>query len=85
MKPIGKSERQFAALGLGEEAGGQPSTDRVQFELRYRPLQAEEEAPVGAAWIIDAVSVGDEAAAQATDVQERIPVGAVACQTRHVD
>jgi hypothetical protein len=46
-----QSERRFASLGLGEEAGGQPSADRVQFELRYRPLQAEEEAPVGAAWM----------------------------------
>jgi hypothetical protein len=29
-----QSERQLAALGLGEEAGGQPTADRVQFEFR---------------------------------------------------
>jgi transposase len=29
-----QSEGQLAALGLGEEAGGQPAADRVQFELR---------------------------------------------------
>ena len=80
-----QSERELTALGLGEEACGQPTADRVQFKLRYRPLQTEEETPVGATRIIYAVAIGDEAATQATNVQQRIPIGTIARQTRHVD
>ena len=36
-----QGERQLAALGFGEQSRGQSATDRVKFELRYRPLQAE--------------------------------------------
>ena len=85
MKPIGKRERELAALGLGEQSGGQSAADRVQFKLGYRPLQPEKQAAVGAARIIDAITIGDEAAAQAADIQQRVPVGAVAREARHVD
>jgi hypothetical protein len=34
-----QAERQLAALGLGKEACGQATADRVQLELRYRPLR----------------------------------------------
>ena len=57
----------------------------MQFKLRYRPLQSQKQPAVGAAGIIDPVAIGDEAVAQAADIQERIPVGAVAREARHVN
>ena len=80
-----QGERQLAALGLSEEAGSQATADRVQFKLRYRPLQPQKQPAVGAARIIDPVTIGDEAVAQAADIQERVPVGAVAREARHVN
>src|SRR6202012_5061298 len=63
-----QGERELSAFGFGEQAGGEAAANRVQFELRYRPLQAEEQPTVGATWVIDAISIRDEAAAQATDI-----------------
>src|SRR3954447_5423658 len=80
-----KHEREFAALGLGKQSGSQPAADRVQFKLGYRPLQTEEQATVRAAGIVNAIAIGNEAAAQTTNIQQRIPVGAIAGETRHVD
>jgi len=61
------------------------ATDGMKFEFRYRSLQAEEQTPIGASRVVDAVSIGNEAAAQATDVQERVPVRTVAGEPRHID
>ena len=49
------------------------------------PLRPEQQTTVGAAGIVNAVTIGNEAVAQAADVEERIPVGAVAREARHVD
>ena len=50
-----------------------------------RALQAEQQSAVRAAGIIDAVAVGDQATAQAADIEQRIPIRAVAGETRDVD
>jgi len=78
-------ERKLTAFCLRKQAGRQAAADRMQLELRYRPLQTEEQATVGAAGIIDAIPIGDQAAAQPADVQERVPVGTVASEPRHID
>lgn len=57
----------------------------MQFEFGDRALESEQQSSIGAARIIDAVAIGNQAAAHAADVQEWIPVGAVACQARDVD
>jgi hypothetical protein len=41
----------------------------MQLKLGDRSLQAKKQAPVGAAGIIDAIAIGDEAAAQTTDMR----------------
>src|SRR4051794_10049231 len=80
-----KHEREFAALGLGKQSGSQPAADRVQFKLGYRPLQTEEQATVCTAGIVNAIAIGNQVAAQTANIQQRIPVGAIAGETRHVD
>src|SRR4051812_25058908 len=69
-----QGECKFAPLGLSEEASGQATADCVQFKLRYRPLQAEQKPAVGAPRIIDPVTISDATAAQAADIQKRVPV-----------
>src|SRR3984885_4190067 len=80
-----QGESELAALGLGKKTGSQATSDCVQFKLRYCSLQSQKQPAVGAGRIIDAVAIGNEATAQATNIQQRVPVGAVARQPRHVD
>lgn len=57
----------------------------MQLEFGDGSLETEKQAPIGTAGIVDTVTIGDETPAQPTDVQKRIPVGAVAREPRHVD
>src|SRR5271166_3022996 len=50
-------ERKLATLGLGEQACGQPAADSMKFEFRYRSLQTEEQTPIGACRVVDAISI----------------------------
>src|SRR5690625_1046204 len=78
-------EGKFAALGLGKQTCGQTTADRMQFKLGDGALQAEQKAAVGTAGVINAIAIRDEAAAQATDIQERVPIGTVAREPGHID
>ena len=80
-----QSERELAALGLGEKTGRQTAPDGMQFQFRYRAFQPKKQAAVGAARIIDAVPIRDEATAQPTNIQQRIPVRTIARQAGYVD
>ena len=80
-----QGERKLAPLGFGDQAGRQAAADGMQFELGYGPLETEQQATIGAAGIVDPVAIGDQAAAQPANVEERIPIGAVAREPRHVD
>lgn len=74
-----------ASWDLEYEAGGQAAPDRVEFQFGYGSFETEKQATVGTSRIIDTIAIGDEAAAQSADVQERIPVRAIAREARHVD
>ena len=83
-QPDGQVQGQLAALGLVEQAGGQAGPDGVEFQFGELALQAQEKPPVGRAGIVDAVPVADQAAPVAAQVEQRIPVGAVAGQAGDV-
>ena len=74
----GEGQGQLAALGLVEQAGGQPALDRMQLQFRDLALQPEEQAPVDRGGVVDPVPVADEAMAVTAQVEHLIPVGAVA-------
>ena len=74
----GEGQRQLAAPGLVEQAGRQPRLDRMELQFRDLALQPEEEAPVDRGRVVDPVPVADQAAAVAAEVEDLIPVGAVA-------
>ena len=53
-EPRQQCQRQVAALGLAQQAGGQAAAQRVQLDLGDGPLQAQKQAAVGRARIIRA-------------------------------
>jgi hypothetical protein len=57
----------------------------VQLGLAHRALQAEHEPVVEVAWVIDAVSVGDQRVGQRAQMQQPIPVGVVTGQPTDLD
>jgi hypothetical protein len=74
----GQGQGQLATAGLVEEAGGEAASDRMQFQFRDLAFEAQEQASVDRGRIVDPVAIGDEAVAVAADVEQRIPVRAVA-------
>ena len=72
-----QEHRQLAAFGLAQQAGGQAAAQRVQLDLGDRSFQAQEKAAVGRVRVVHAVAVADEALPIATQVQQRVPVGAI--------
>ena len=77
-------QRQVAALGLAQQAGGQAAAQRVQLDLGDRPLQAQEKASIRRARVVHAIAVADEALPVAAQVQQRIPVRAVPREPGHL-
>ena len=56
----------------------------MQFHLRDRTLQAQEEAAVGRARIVHAIAIANEALSVAAQVQQRVPVRAVPREPGHL-
>src|SRR4051794_21846534 len=56
----------------------------VQLHLGDRALEAQEQPPVGRGRVVDAVPVADEALPVAAQVEQRVPVRAVAAETGHL-
>ena len=56
----------------------------MQLHLGDRALQAQEQPPIRRARIVDALAVADEALPVAAQVEQRIPVRAVAAETGHL-
>ena len=83
-QPDRQGQGQFAALGLVEQSGGQACFERVQLQLGDQALQTEDQATIGSGRVVNAVLVADEAVAEAAQVEEVIPVGAVAGQAGDV-
>jgi hypothetical protein len=81
----GKLLCQFAAFRFGQQARRQPPANGMQFELRDRAFQAQQEAAVRCPRIIDAVVIADQTAAMTAYVEQWVPIRAVASQARDLD
>jgi hypothetical protein len=51
----------------------------MEFQFRDLAFQPEQETPVDRGWVVDPVPIADEATAVAAQVEDLIPVGAIAC------
>src|SRR6266436_6667509 len=56
----------------------------MQFQLGQLPFESKQQTPIGRAWVINAVSISDETASVATDIQQGIPIRAVAREAHHI-
>src|SRR5262249_40878078 len=83
-QPAWQSQGQLPPLGLAEQPIGEAGFERVKLQFGDQPLQAEGEAGIGGSRVVDTVLVADETGAEATQVEEVIPVGAVAGQAGDV-
>ena len=80
IKPGRQLQRQLAAFRFRQQACRKPPADGVQFEFRDRALQPEQEATIWSAGIINAIAIGDETSTVTADVEQRVPIGAIARQ-----
>src|SRR5262249_24887062 len=76
-----QSQGQLTPLGLVEQPGSQAGFQGVQLQFGDQALQAETQPAIDSSRIVNAVLVADEAGAEPAQVEELIPVGAVAGQT----
>jgi hypothetical protein len=84
LKPRRQGQRQVAPRRLVEEPGGHAGADRMQRPFRQRPLQPEEQPTVGRGGIIQTIDVRNQAALIATEIQQGVPVRAVAREPRDI-
>ena len=81
-QPGGQGATEFAPARLVEAPAAQACLDHMQFGLAHGALEAEQEAIVEACRIVDAVFVEDEGVGKGANLQQALPVGIVARQTR---
>jgi hypothetical protein len=73
---------QLAAIGLAPDAALQPQSQQVELRLAHRALQPEDQSIIEMIWIIESVLVQDQRVGQGTELQEVMPVAAIAGQPR---
>src|SRR5438105_9900182 len=86
VSPIDQTDRrahlELATPGLVELTTTHPRFEDVQLGLAHCAFEAEQEAIIEASRIVDAVFVEDERRRQRAQLDEAVPVGRVACETR---
>ena len=70
---------QFTTLSLVEQPVGQSPLDRMKFQFGDLAFQPKQEAPVDRGGVVDPIPIADEATAVTAEVEDLIPVGAIAC------
>ncbi len=83
--PDRDGEEEFAAARLLLQGFEGALAEERELHLAHRALHAQQQAVVRVAWIVDAIFVEDERAHQAAELQQRVPVAAVAGEPRGLD
>src|SRR4051794_39430813 len=78
-------EEQLAASGLLTQGLQGALTQDGKLHLAHRPLHAQQEPVVRQPRIVNAILVGQQASDQAAELQQRVPVPAVAGEARGLD
>ena len=81
----GYTENQRATARLLTQRLLRALAEQRQFKLAHRPLHAEQQPIIGMARIVDSILVDDDGADQSTELDQRMPVAAVAGETRGLD
>jgi hypothetical protein len=83
-QPHRQAQSQLATLGLVQQPGVKPVPQGVQLHLGDLALEAQQQPAVDRGRVINALVVAQQTVAVAAGVQQRIPVGTVAGQSRGV-
>src|SRR6516162_11689994 len=78
----GQAATQFAASRFVANSSLESRAQDVKFCLRHDAFQAENQAIVEKRRMIDAVAISHQSIGDATQIEQAIPVGIVACQAR---
>src|SRR3954471_5780807 len=81
----GDGEEEFAAARLLLQGFERALAEEGQLHLAHGALHAEQKAVVRVARIVDALLIGDQRANQAAELEQRVPVTAVAGEPRSLD
>ena len=73
---------QFAARGFIADPAEQASPQDVQLCLTHGSLQAKHQPVVEHRGVVDPIRVTDQSVSQAAEIEQAVPVGVVAGQTR---
>src|SRR3990172_3558325 len=74
----GQPPAQLSAGGFIANSSFEPGADDVEFRLRHGTLQAQKEAVIEEAWMVDAVFIADQSVGDAAQIEEAIPISIVA-------
>src|SRR5262245_3601899 len=81
----GNTKNQGAAARLLTQRLLRALAEQRQFKLAHRPLHAEQQPIIGMASIVDSILVDDNGADQSTELDQSVPIAAVAGETRGLD
>jgi hypothetical protein len=81
-QPDRQLQLQFPAAGLGQYPAAQPSSQEMEFEFRHLAFEAQQGAVVETGRVIQPVLVQDQGVVVRADLQQPLPVGVVARQSR---
>jgi hypothetical protein len=78
----GETATQFAARRFVADAAEQASPQDVQLGLTHRAFQAEHQSVVEHCRVVDPIGVADQSVGQAAEIEQAVPIGVIAGQTR---
>jgi hypothetical protein len=78
-------EAERAAAGFGVTGSEPALAQEAQLVLRHRSLQAEQQPVVHQARVVNPIGIDDQRARQAAEINQMMPVPAVARQPRRLD
>lgn len=70
---------QVTTPGLADQTGMQPRLDRVKFQFGDQAFQSQDQPAIGRGRIVNRLLIPDEATAVTAQIQELIPICAIAC------
>ena len=73
---------QFAPRRFVADAAEQASPQDVQLGLTHRAFQAEHQSVVEHCRVVDPIGVADQSVGQAAEIEQAVPIGVIAGQTR---
>jgi hypothetical protein len=83
-QPDGQPTAQLSAGGLVADAAVEAGAQHMQLRLGHGALESEHEPVVEQPGVVEAVGIADQRIRGPAQVQQPVPIGIVARQSRHL-